>query len=529
MEIDLQHAEAPAQPIRSQVCIVGAGIAGLVLAQRLCGLGIGVVLLEAGGKAIEDAGQHLFAEALLDGSPHLGTDHGRFRVFGGTSLRWGGQLLPLAENPQPAWPIAPETLAPFYDAAETLLGVDSLPFDASAFFTASGAVEPAMLASLAGIEARISKWTPFARRNLAASLGRELLAHPRAQVYLHAQATEFLLTPGRTSVAAVLVRAGHRRVLRFEADAFVLAAGTVESVRLLLASRSVAPEGVGNEFGQVGRGFHDHLTLPAAEITGAARARLLRDWRPWVLRAKRGGATVHSVKLEASPELRTRLGINAVLAHLTLEEPVGSGLAAVRAMLLTQQHGGLGNALRANATRLPAAVLDALRLAWAARIEQRRYVSAQARVQLYLNAAQDVQTASRIGLSDQLDAFGEPLPVIDWRISAHELETLRLFAEHLRVQFAAMELEGVAWAPELFDRTTPLLRLDDARHAMGGACMGLDPRSSVVDAQLAVHGVDNLYVASPATFPTGEAHLPTLPLMALTLRLAEHLRRTLAE
>jgi choline dehydrogenase-like flavoprotein len=517
MEIDLQHGEALAAAVQSRVCIVGAGIAGIVLAHRLVQQGVDVVLLEAGGKSIDDAEQELFAEALLDGSPHQGTDHGRFRVYGGTSVRWGGQLLPLADQPQPRWPIAAESLTPFYVEAERLLGIDALPFDAKGFFADTGIAAPPMLDKLSGIEVRLSKWTPFRRRNLAATLGRELLAHPRAQVFLHAQTTELLLAPERTRLAAVVVRLPGGTHLRVAAEQFVLAAGTVESVRLLLASRSVAREGVGNVHGQVGRNFHDHLTLPAAAITGNARARLLSALRPWVVRYK-GGWITHSAKLEATPDLRTRLGINPVLAHLTLEEPDGSGLAAVRAMLRARQDGGVARAILANAAQLPAVVLEAARLAWVAQRQQRRFVSRHARVQLYLNAAQDAPSASRICLSEKLDAFGEPLPVIDWRISAQELQTLRAFAAHLRSQFDRQGLEGVAWAPELFDDARPLLRLEDARHAMG-----LDPRSGVVDAQLAVHGLDNLSVASPATFPTGEAHLPTLTLMALTLRLAERL------
>jgi choline dehydrogenase-like flavoprotein len=522
MEIDLQHGEAHAAAVQSRVCIVGAGIAGIVLAHRLVQQGVDVVLLEAGGKAIDDAEQELFAEALLDGSPHQGTDHGRFRVYGGTSVRWGGQLLPLADKPQSPWPVAAEALTPLYAEAESLLGLDALPFSAKGFFANSGIAAPPMLDELAGIEVQLSKWTPFRRRNLAATLGRELLAHPRARVFLHAQATELLLAPDRMRLAAVVVRLRGGKTLRVAAEQFVLAAGTVESVRLLLASRSVVPEGVGNAHAQVGRNFHDHLTLPAAVLTGKARARLLSALRPWVVRHK-GSWITHSAKLEATPDLRARLGINPVLAHLTLEEPGGSGLAAVRAMLLSRQDGGFARAIFANAAQLPAAALEAARLAWVAQTQRRRFVSRHARVQLYLNAAQDAPAASRICLSDKLDAFGEPLPVIDWRISAHELQTLRAFAAHLRSQFAQLGLEGVVWAPELFDEARPLLRLDDARHAMGGLCMGLDPRNSVVDAQLGVHGLDNLYVASPATFPNGEAHLPTLTLIALTLRLAERL------
>ena len=122
MEIDLATVEAPVEAVRSQVCVVGAGIAGLVLARKLALAGVDVVVLEAGGRSIEDAGQRLFAEAELKGQPHVGTTEGRFRVFGGTSLRWGGQVLSMGDGAD-GWPVGAEELRPFVAEAEGLLGV----------------------------------------------------------------------------------------------------------------------------------------------------------------------------------------------------------------------------------------------------------------------------------------------------------------------------------------------------------------------------------------------------------------------
>ncbi len=131
---------------------------------------------------------------------------------------------------------------------------------------------------------------------------------------------------------------------------------------------------------------------------------------------------------------------------------------------------------------------------------------------------------SRITLSETLDPAGMPLAFVDWRVAPCEMRTLRRFAAWLRGYLEAQGLHGIDWDRALFaPDDAPLPTLDDARHAMGGACMGTDPRFSVVDPELAVHGVDNLSIASAATFPTGAAHLPTLPLMALSLRLADRL------
>ena len=522
MEIDLAAAEVPTEVIRSQVCVVGAGIAGLVLAWTLVRRGLDVVVLEAGGRSIDAGGQRLISAAGLSGEPHVGTREGRFRVFGGSSLRWGGQLLTMPRDAA-AWPVGAEELKPFVAEAERLMEVDALPFEADAFFADVHEARPALLAQLQGVDARVSKWMGFSRRNLAASLGRGLMVHPRARVYLHAQVTELLLAPSRARLDAVMVRTAAGACVRFEAEQVVLAGGTVESVRLLLASRSVAPEGVGNAHDQVGRNFNDHVTLPVAAMMGVARERVLREIRPWVF-----GETLHSVKLEASRVLCERLELNPILAHIAIEEPEGSGVAVVRELLTAVQRGELGAAIGTRAMRIPGAALEAARLGWEAKVRHRRFVSARARVKLQLNVAQDAPSSSRIMLGQDVDAYGLPQVVVDWRVTKHELDSLRGYAKYLKGQFEAAGLVGVEWLPELFAEDAPLPGLDDARHAMGGACMGVDPRTSVVDAEMRVHGVENLSVAGAATFPDGSPQLPTLTMMALALRLAERLARRLA-
>ena len=525
MQIDLERHESGAEVFRSQVCVVGAGIAGLTLAHRLSKLGLDVALLEAGGKTVDEPSQSLLAAAELTGHPHLGTTEGRVRALGGSSLRWGGQLLPLSSETDPAWPISAAELAPFIEDAERLLGVDDLPYAAPEFFAAIRSQSPELLDELPELTATVSKWTPFTSRNMAHTLGSYLVEHPRTCVYLNAQVVELLPAASRSRIVAALVRTRGGATVRFEADHFIVAAGTVETSRLLLASRSVIPVGVGNSFDQVGRNVHDHLTLPAATITGEARTTILQELRPWLR-----GRTLHSIKLEPSPQLRARLQINHVVAHLTLEEFEGSGLAILRELLTARQRRELRPALAAHAALLPAAVLEAMRLTGSALFQRRRFVADSTSVKLYLNGAQDSPSRSRITLSPLLDDFGLAQAVVDWQITPHELQSLSLFAKYLAEH---LPLKGIQWLPGVFSPDTPvrgmmLSRIQDARHPMGGACMGRDPKSSVVDPNLTVHGIDNLSIAGAATFPTGSAPLPSLPLMALSLRLAEHVTARLA-
>lgn len=531
MEIDLAATDAPLEPVRSQVCVIGAGIAGLILARKLALRGIDVVVLEAGGHTIEETGQQLLAAPVLHGQTHVGTTEGRFRVFGGSSVRWGGQVLAMSRDATQSWPVAWEELALFSAEAEQLLEVGELPFEASDFFPAIHAPLPPLLTALQDVDARVSKWMAFPRRNLASSLGKDLLG--RARVFLHAQVVELLLEPSRTRLEAVIVQNLTGARIRFEAEHVVLAAGTVETSRLLLASRSVAPEGVGNAYDQVGRNFHDHLTVPAATLTGVARARVVTELRPWVFfnggATDMRGGTLHSVKLEASRELRERLALNPILAHVAIVEPEGSGIAVVRELMRSLQKGDLRRGLTANALRIPGAMLEGARMALGAKLQHRRFISDKATLQLQLNVAQDHPSRSRITLERDIDSYGLPQVIVYWCVTEQEVGTMRRYSAHLKNQFDAMGVPGVEWSPEILRNDLPLLRVEDARHAMGGACMGSDPRSSVVDAEMGVHGVENLWIASAATFPDGSAQLPTLTMMALSLRLAERLIGQLAK
>jgi choline dehydrogenase-like flavoprotein len=423
-----------------------------------------------------------------------------------------------------AWPVGAEELRPFVAEAEGLLEVGTLPFEAADFFEAIGQPLPLMLEGLSGVDARVSKWMAFPRRNLAPTLGKDLLE--QARVYLHAQVVELLPAKDGARIEAVVVRTPAGKTVRFEADEVVLAAGTVETSRLLLASRSAAAEGVGNAHDQVGQNFHDHVTVPAATLTGAARARVVSELRPWVFFAGgmadvRGG-TLHSVKLEASRELRERLGLNPILAHLAIVEPEGSGIAVVREMLTSLQRGEFAKALTMHALKIPGAMLDGARLILEAKLRGRRFISEGAAVKLQFNLAQDRPSCSRVMLGKGVDATGMPDVVVDWRVSEKEVGTMRRYAAHLKGEFEAMRLAGVEWAPGMLD-DSPMVGIEDARHAMGGACMGNDPRTSVVDAEMRVHAMGNLSVASAAVFPDGSAQLPTLTMMALALRLADRL------
>lgn len=528
MEIDLGACSGAAlapDALRAQVCVIGGGIAGLVLADQLVSTGVSVLVLEAGGRGAPATS----SEVELAGEPHLGSREGRPQGLGGSAAVWGGQLLP--PLPGGKWPVSDSEVQPFFGGIERLLGVDDLPYEGDRFLKRQRREDSSTSMGKPLLATRLSKFAPFGMRNLANSVGARLLASTRGRVLLHARAVTLRLDGAR--VVAVEARAPNGEALRIEAEQVVVAAGTVESCRLLLASARAAEAGAAAAWqDRVGRGFHDHLTVEIAEFTGVDRERAVELFRPWMVGGLRG--TAHGYKLEAGEELRRRLGLNFALAHVTFREEESSGVAALRAMMQARQRGAAPP--KVNWAALPGALHDSWRLQRAATVQRRRWISPKARVGLRINVAQKVGASCRVELAERVDALEQPLARVHWEIEPEDLRTLHGFAGYLRAEFGRNGFHHTRWhsgIPPLPDEGTPgdgvmegrlLEGVEDARHAMGGACMGTDPRTSVVDADLRVHGVDNLYVASAAVLPDGRAQLPTLMLMALSLRLAERLR-----
>jgi choline dehydrogenase-like flavoprotein len=514
VHVDLDQ-EISQLSFHSTVCIVGGGIAGLILAKKLADGGVAVHVLEAGGLEQEDRSQALY-EAQMASTRHSGTFEGRFRTFGGSSTRWGAQLLPYTADvfqPPPGssaqpWPITEQDVAPYYDELLQLMQAGTLPFGPELLQSLGHPLAP----FTEKVAVRYSKWAPFARRNLAGTVGRACIEHDRVTVFTHANVASLLGSEQQMRSARVVNYTGTE--FSFTADIFVVAAGTVESSRLLLCSPEVMAK---NDL--IGRYFHDHVSFHAAEVSPADRGPIFAKLGPFFV-----DGVLLTPKIEASAALMNEAGLLSVMAHFPIAEPEGSGIAAVRNVLVAIQR----------RTRPPlSAVLgvvsglgDVARLVWATRIHKRRAVTKRAAVWLNIDMEQPAVRENRILLSEETDSLGIPKAIVDWRVTPAEGETAIRFARVLQDEFARAGFH-VDWLPGLLEGTPPTFA--DTYHAMGGLRMGNDPAASMVDGNLKAHSVQNLYVASCAVYPSGGSSNPTFTLMALAMRLAEHLLQQLNE
>jgi choline dehydrogenase-like flavoprotein len=265
--IDLRLGDSAA--FEADVAIIGAGAAGMTMARSFLSKGLSVVLLESGGLDYE-ADTAALNQGTNAGQPYYDLERARLRFFGGTTAIWGGRCAELdpidlrrrSWVPHSGWPLGMDELWPWFAAAREQLGIGGGEHPPA----------PPLLNSLAGSELEVQHWWfdhNFDR--FGAPKNRELIDHPRAQVAIHATVREIVAAHDGNSVAHLdIVSPGGKRH-RAKARTYVLAAGGLENPRILLASNSVAPAGLGNQQDLVGRFFMEHPHARGGRIVAAPR------------------------------------------------------------------------------------------------------------------------------------------------------------------------------------------------------------------------------------------------------------------
>ena len=499
----------------ADVVIVGAGAAGISLAVELARHGREVILLEGGGTDLEETSQELY-RSDLHGLAHRGIHTGRFRVHGGTTTMWGGQILELDESdfterpwvPASGWPIPKSELLPHYSRALELEGVAGSILDDRRVWETLGDPIP----HFDGLDAYLSRWCP--EPNFARLHRRALESHPRIELWLHANAVELLLEHDRATGVRCRTLSGTEAI--FRARHYIFALGTIESSRFFLQPRH---EGAHpwNQSGLLGRHFQDHIDSDAATIRPKSAAELHRLFDGIFLRGYK-----YNPKLRLTPQTQrdseilnaggTVFSVSDMDADLAEVKTTAKHILRGRFGQLTAAH--LGGLLRHG----PLVARQAYRYA----VQHRAFHLPSAEIKLRVHCEQQPDSESAITLSDERDSLGLLRTRLTWCISPAELRTIRRF-----VEIAQTSLAGIAEIipnPDLLDPGDRFkAHCQDSFHHMGGMRMHPSPGSGVVDTDLKLHGTCNTYICSGAVFPTSGFSNPTHTLLALAVRLAGHL------
>lgn len=532
MIIDVNELST-ASTISADICIVGAGAAGITLASELDGDSLTVCLVESGGYGPDESTQAL-NDLEIAGHPVREKFMSRARYFGGTCNLWAGRcmrLTPLDVGvrewvPHSGWPLPYEEFERYYPRAARMLRLPSCEtLETIVSRSRMSSVERSLFES-PDFQPNVSMWAKRPLR-FGAAYRQQLQRSRNVSVYLNANVTDIQLNRAGNRVEACTARSLGGTTIHLQARRFVLACGGLETARLLLVSRSIQRQGIGNQFDAVGRYYMDH---PRAVF---GKVRLSNPQKLPLMLGVPLTDGMAQVGLQLSDAMQTRerlLNIYLSLERHWSDQAARAYQSFVHSMKIVLRRGYAGRRFPLSGADL-ATVPELIYLLaprelmphslYRAAKQLRHYLSKGERELIVVNYCEQIPNPqSRVYLGDRRDRFDMPLLVLDWRIGHAETASLTrlqtLLDAHLRQH-------GLGWLDNTSERFSDRL-YTDASHHIGTARMSTDPRNGVVNRHCAIHGVDNLFVAGSAVFPTAGHANPTLTIVALAIRLAAHLK-----
>ena len=556
MIVDLHEQRDAALP-DVDLCVVGTGPAGMTVVRELAGRGLRIAVLESGRLRPDRHGDALRKVQSVGGGITV-KDYSRERVLGGASSTWAGLSSPLDDTelgPRPwlgleGWPLDRAELEPFWEAAAERYRFARLAAFAPGGFDglrAEGELQPAWSVLEEKVFLAADDPQHFGKEH------RHVFEQAGVDLYLDATLVRLETRPDEGAdaddadvrVRRGLVATSDGRRLPIRARIFVLATGGLENARLLLASTDHCPAGLGNEHDLVGRGLMNHpknyrgilhlarpvrevpyffgclhrgfagyagLRLPDAELE---RRGLLNSYVrfeplfPWsdnrgveslVLLVKRSKVVFSFWKRRKRGEVVTLRDYSETGDDSDLQNERRTALG---------WFGLLGNIL-ANAPSVARYV--------AARLSGQAPLVRRVRLRNFMEM--EPRPENRVTLGDERDVLGERVTVVHHDTSERDRRSLLELHEVLAEEF---ERTGLGRLESDLATATPWPIDLDASHHLGTTAMGRDPARSVTDPDLRLHGVGNVYLAGGSVFPTSGCANPTYTIVALSIRLAQHL------
>ena len=541
--------------LSADVCIIGGGPAAITVALELLTTEMEIVMLVGGGERRESAADQDLNRGIVsrEGS-HESLEENRRRIFGGASQAWGGRCIPFQPIdfekrewiPYSGWPLTYEEMERYYRRAMQLCEAGEFEFDSRRVFAGRPAEIVPGLDGLTIESWHMERWSPPTNFCLKY---REVLERARnLRIFLDTHVTELCAEDSKETISSAKAVCRGKRI-DVRAGKYILATGGIENARILLSSKGpFHRNGIGNDHDLVGRFYmcHPHgcvaalaLNNPESAVLGYERDRIgvycRRRW--WINRDTQEAGRIGNIVFYLD-RLHRELGHCDPLSSFVyvakcligvLRAPGGRNKfeRAMKERKSAQEH--LGIALRGGIGILPMILRFGL-----ARLARKRRIpsvlpSAKAPFWgLFFQAEQAPNPESRITLSaSEVDAHGMPRAVVNLAFSEIDrktvLEAHRIFVQRYKEVNAGTAIFDERKLEEFVRSFSN--RFNSASHHIGTTRMAETPDCGVVDETCRVIGVDNLYVAGSSVFPTGGHANPTLTIVALAVRLGEHLAR----
>lgn len=494
--------------IEGDICIIGAGAAGITLALQFLDSPVKIILLEGGGFEYEPAMQELY-RGKNAGLPYYSLESSRLHYFGGTTGHWAGYCSQYDEIdfkkrawvPGSGWPLSRADLDPYYDKASEILELHTSSPD-------SATIKTSLAFERSGIRNKLWYFSPPVR--FGKKYRDTIVKAGNITLYTYANVTEIISQENISIVTEVTTKNLAGKQHRVRAKKFVLACCAIQNARLLLASDRHAKKGLGNDNDLVGRHFMEHLEMNAADLFLPVAASLDLYRLQFFYTKVRAELALTESRQRDLEILNGTIALDPVaVAADNKEAEQNSGTTA--------------------GTQDPAASLKGWENA-EKYYESGKYLkekfSRSKQYMFFTRMEQSPNPLSRITLDTEKDALGMRRVVLDWKLSALEKRSYRKLIETVGMACGMTGTGRVRlheWLHDENDVSWPQ-QLAGGWHHMGTTRMHVNSKEGVVDENCKVHGIHNLYIAGSSCFPTAGSANPTYTIVAMTLRLADHLK-----
>ncbi|WP_108459860.1 FAD-dependent oxidoreductase [Devosia naphthalenivorans] len=520
---DLSDAAEGLGSTNYEYCIIGGGMAGLFIARRLAEAGRRVAVLESGRLGFDQQIHEL--NTIVDSYGYYSRAlDGRYRGLGGSSSRWGGRLVPIYGHETAkrdhlgleGWPLDYRELQPYGREIEAAFGLPPGSFGKEALERSK--LHADFPTDDPDFTARFAKWINYRQCNLGQLWRRALEKLQGLDIWLGATVTNFVYDTAQGRLDGVQASDFSGNRISVNAGHFIVAAGTIETTRLLLW---LDAQTAGRAFGKtqaLGHYFQDHLKAEAATIArnDVAESNRLFGYH-YIDGARR------SLHIDLTQSAQEADGSTSAFAYAAMDLS-NSPLVRIKALVRAMQAGQLK---LSDAIALVDQLPLLLNVAFWRLVRKQVYMPENVRLGLQIAIEQRPNWDNYIKLSAERDRLGTPRAELWWQPKVEDELTFRATAKRLKNY----------WERSSFGQGSPLSWLvgedrDDSRfidvasayaHPSGSTRMGTDPTSSVVRPDLTCHGVPNLSVASASVFPSAGSANPTYTILQLALWHADKL------
>lgn len=517
--------------LEADICVIGAGAAGLAITKSLSGTNLKIAILESGDFSFNQETQSLY-EGKNVGLPYFPLQAARLRFFGGTTNHWGGWCDPFSPMdfevrdgiPHTGWPIEKADLDPYYDPAAEFCGVESNEW-ATDNWEAPGA--PALRFPDGRMTNNVVQITTSANRHLGSIHRQEITEATGVDTYLNANVTGIVCNEAGLEVSHVEVATLAGNHFTLKARRFILATGGVENPRLLLLSTARHPKGIGNEYDLVGRFFCDHPRFSTGRIFLTKKTKLdfygTHDIRGTQIK---GQLTLSPSTQRSEQLVNVQLRFTPVYEQEYVDALRAKSGSSLLYMLKSVAAGEFPDEFSKHLSRVVFDIENLPSYVYSKMLQDQLPVN---HIELWARVAPAPNPDSRVRLSStERDALGQPRVELDWRLSSLDRQSAVRGVDILGEELGMNGLGRVQVTIDELAKDWP----DDLAggfHHMCTTRMSDDPKTGVVDKNCKVHGVSNLYVAGSSVFCTSGSGSPTLTLVALALRLADHIKNGMAK